>query len=178
MSRTYIPEDLRQFVVDRANGKCEYCFSDQINAIYSHEVDHIISEKHGGITEESNLAFACFDCNRNKGSDIAEIDPKTGKLSGLYNPRLENWDDHFKVNGYFIEGKTSKGRATAELLKMNDPQKIDERIETQQKAQQEENTIDQFEGQKALQEDLKTETRSSESNTEDQEYDYSHGYGY
>ena len=51
MSRTHIPEDLRQLVLDRANGKCEYCFLNQANAIYPHEVDHIISEKHGGKTE-------------------------------------------------------------------------------------------------------------------------------
>jgi HNH endonuclease len=42
---------------------------------YPHEADHVIAEKHGGATSADNLAWACFYCNRFKGSDLASVDP-------------------------------------------------------------------------------------------------------
>lgn len=58
MSR-YIPVALRRSVYDRANGCCEYCFTPEFAAFASHEVDHIIAEKHGGLTQEDNLVLSC-----------------------------------------------------------------------------------------------------------------------
>jgi hypothetical protein len=50
-------------------------------SLASHQVDHIIAEKHGGQTLAENLALSCSLCNQAKGSDIASIDPDT---RGLY----------------------------------------------------------------------------------------------
>src|SRR5262245_35673880 len=47
--------------------------------------------------EASNLALACFDCNRYKGSDLASLDPETGSLTPLFNPRLDDWSTHFET---------------------------------------------------------------------------------
>ncbi|MBZ0293660.1 MAG: HNH endonuclease, partial [Anaerolineae bacterium] len=58
---TYIPDSLRQSVTERANHKCEYCLLDENYSIYSHEIDHIIPEKHRGETVISNLCYACLD---------------------------------------------------------------------------------------------------------------------
>jgi len=44
------------------------------DAGFSHQVDHIVSRKHGGLSTQENLAYACVECNRHKGSDVASID--------------------------------------------------------------------------------------------------------
>jgi 5-methylcytosine-specific restriction endonuclease McrA len=48
MTAPSIPSSLRQLVIERAQGKCEYCLIHQDDSIYSHEVDHVIARKHGG----------------------------------------------------------------------------------------------------------------------------------
>jgi hypothetical protein len=93
------------------------------------EIDHIISEKHEGATEEGNLAYACLPCNRNKGSDIASIIPGTGELVRLFNPRQDRWSDHFRLapDGITILSLTSIGEATSRLLGLNDGTRLLER---------------------------------------------------
>jgi 5-methylcytosine-specific restriction endonuclease McrA len=54
-----VPADLRRFVRQRADERCEYCRIPESVTFASHEVDHIIAEKHGGPTEERNLALSC-----------------------------------------------------------------------------------------------------------------------
>ena len=46
-------------------------------------MEHIIAEKHDGITESGNLALSCPCCNRFKGTDLGSIDPETGQLREL-----------------------------------------------------------------------------------------------
>lgn len=88
--KTRIPEQLREFVIERANYHCEYCQLHQDDEpIYPHEIDHVIAEKHAGPTTAGNLALACFYCNRFKGTDIASIDPLTGAIVPLFNPRIQ-----------------------------------------------------------------------------------------
>jgi 5-methylcytosine-specific restriction endonuclease McrA len=83
MSSTYIPSALRRLVCERAKGCCEYCLIFEVTAFVPHEIDHIIAEKHGGLTEAENLALSCTLCNKHKGSDIASIDPDTGEVVAL-----------------------------------------------------------------------------------------------
>jgi hypothetical protein len=120
MPRIHLPEQLRRFVLERAQGRCEYCHIHQDDAPEPHHVDHLIAVKHGGQTVETNLALACARCNRYKGSDLAAMDPLNNALVPLYNPRTENWAAHFQLNGPNIIGLTATGRATALLLRMND----------------------------------------------------------
>jgi 5-methylcytosine-specific restriction endonuclease McrA len=84
-----------------------------------HDIDHIISSKHGGQTTEDNLALACLDCNRFKGSDISSLDPVTGQLTPLFNPRSQNWSDHFTLENGRIKPLTAVGRVTERLLRPN-----------------------------------------------------------
>jgi 5-methylcytosine-specific restriction endonuclease McrA len=70
-----VPERLRRQVQERAQGRCEYCLIHESDMYYPHEPDHVIAEKHGGATSLENLAWACFYCNRFKGSDLASVDP-------------------------------------------------------------------------------------------------------
>ena len=63
MSRSHIPESVRQLVTERANGRCEYCHLHQDDTPLTHPIDHIIALKHGGLTIAENLALACLECN-------------------------------------------------------------------------------------------------------------------
>ena len=73
MSKTYISASLRHIVFERADGNCEYCLIPDALALASHQVDHVISEKHGGETVSENLALSCSFCNQAKGSDVGSI---------------------------------------------------------------------------------------------------------
>jgi 5-methylcytosine-specific restriction endonuclease McrA len=88
MSTTYISADLRREVTTRASNCCEYCHISQEDQFFSFEIDHIISEKHGGATTSDNLCLSCPDCNAYKGSDIASVDCEDGEtITGLFHPR-------------------------------------------------------------------------------------------
>jgi hypothetical protein len=128
MSSTYVPVELRRLVQARARGVCEYCLIDEACSFLDNEVDHIIAEKHGGVTDEANLACACWHCNRAKGSDIASLVPGTSDLVRLYNPRTDRWNAHFRLIGAEIIGITPIGEATARILGLNEPERLQERV--------------------------------------------------
>jgi hypothetical protein len=120
----YISVSLRQLVGDRAQGKCEYCRIHQDFSIYTHEIDHVVALKHGGETIAENLVLSCLPCNRHKGSDLTSLDPITGEITPLFNPRGQNWTDHFKLEGNYLLGVTAVGRTTVFLLRLNDPSRL------------------------------------------------------
>jgi len=115
---------LRHLVAERAGKRCEYCLVPSDDVLLPHEPDHILAEKHGGQTTADNLALACFHCNRHKGSDIASIDPETRRLTPLFNPRTQNWNEHFALSGIRILPLTAEGRVTAALLQLNHPDRL------------------------------------------------------
>ncbi len=127
MPRPYISKQLRQLVFQRAGGRCEYCLIHQDDRPETHPLDHVLAIKHGGLTEESNLALACMFCNLNKGSDLAAIDPLSGEIVPLFNPRTQIWSEHFDVSDASILGITAIGRATVALLRLNDRERVDYR---------------------------------------------------
>ena len=105
---------------ERADHRCEYCRLPQSAFPLPFQIDHVRAEKHGGETIESNLALACTHCNRHKGPNIAGIDAETCQIVRLFNPRTDNWEHHFEADGNQLRGKTAIGRATVEVLEMND----------------------------------------------------------
>ena len=105
-----ISASLRRLVVERANKRCEYCLLPADVAFFAHEVDHVIAIKHGGQTDAANLAFACWRCNRHKGSDLGSFDPATSQFSLLFNPRTHIWAEHFALRGAALIGLSSEGR--------------------------------------------------------------------
>jgi len=108
-------------VWDRANRRCEYCHMPASGYAGSFHVDHIVARQHGGETNAENLALACLHCNRRKGPNIAGRNPETGEIVRLFHPRHERWSDHFEWNGADLSGKTAIGRATIQVLAINDP---------------------------------------------------------
>jgi hypothetical protein len=86
-------------------------------------MDHIISVKHGGETVPENLAYACFHCNRHKGTDIGSR-TSTGDFLRFFNPRTDRWSDHFQLSEGRIEGVTPIGIVTARALDFNHPERV------------------------------------------------------
>ena len=122
-----VNESLRRLVAIRADYRCEYCLLHEDDSYSPHQVDHIISRKHGGSSDADNLAFACVRCNAWKGSDIASLDARTGKVVGLFHPRRQRWEDHFLLRGAIIEPLTIEGEATTRLLRLNLEKRMVER---------------------------------------------------
>jgi len=121
---SYIREEVRWFVAARAEGLCEYCLVHEDDTFFGCEVDHIISLKHGGTTEEDNLAYFYVFCNRQKGSDIGSILWQTGEFIRFFNPRVDKWADHFRLEGAIIEPLTGIGEVTARILEFNNGDRI------------------------------------------------------
>ena len=124
---TYISATLRRYIEERASYCCEYCLLGISLSFFPHEVDHIIAVKHGGITDADNLALACWRCNRYKGTDLGSFDPQTSAFSFLFNPRTQNWPEHFTLDDGRIIGLTPEGRTTVNLLQLNSDERLVER---------------------------------------------------
>ena len=110
---------LRDEVWLRARATCEYCQMPQEFAEPTHEMDHVIAEKHSGPTSMENLALACFHCNNHKGPNIAGLDPATQALTRLFDPRKDHWSEHFYWSGPVLVGKTAVARTTIVVLNVN-----------------------------------------------------------
>lgn len=128
MSRTRVSIVLRRLVYRRANGRYEYCRMPEKFSFLSHQIDHVIPEKHGGKTDSANLALSCALCNKHKGSDLASIDPLTGQITRLFNPRQHSWVEHFTLmDDGLLTSSTPEGRTTIQLLQLNQMERIEER---------------------------------------------------
>jgi hypothetical protein len=117
---------LRSLVRRRAGDVCEYRRLPQGSSPFVRfQVEHIVALQHGGQSNADNLALACGYCNRHKGPNIAGLDPKTGELVLLFDPRRDLWSDHFTWNDIVILGTTPIGRTTVQVLGMNDWQRVE-----------------------------------------------------
>jgi 5-methylcytosine-specific restriction endonuclease McrA len=105
----------------------KYCLLSEAVAGFLHEADHIVAAQHGGQSVSSNLAWACWRCNRHKGPNLGSLDPETGKLVPLYHPRQQAWSDHFRLDGPLVQPLTPEGRVTVKLLRLNDSARVEER---------------------------------------------------
>jgi 5-methylcytosine-specific restriction endonuclease McrA len=127
VAQKYIPVALRRLVRERAEERCEYCSIPESMCPSTHWIDHVYAEKHGGQTVGENLALACIVCNQHKGSDLTSIDPESGLITPLFNPRIDSWADHFRAIDGTIEPLTPQGRVTVRLLQFNLPYRVEER---------------------------------------------------
>ena len=124
---SYINAALRRLVATRAEYLCEYCLIHEEDAFFGCEVDHLISEKHGGQTEADNLAYACAFCNRSKGSDIGSIVQRTGVFVRFFSPRTDLWAENFALDGVAIATLSDIGEVTARILDFNNSDRLFER---------------------------------------------------
>lgn len=126
MTRSRVPESVRQRVADQAGHRCGYCLVREDIVAYPLHLDHIVPQALGGPSTEDNLWSACSVCNNFKGVQTSGIDPESGTDAPLFNPRTQPWAEHFiwSDDGMQIIGLTPVGRATVVSLKLNEPFRV------------------------------------------------------
>lgn len=119
--RPYIPEEVRRNVAEAARYRCGYCLTPQDFTAMPMHIEHIIPVAQGGVSTEENLWLACALCNGHKGVQTQHLDPDTGQIVRLFDPRRQAWTEHFQwsEDGSMIQGRTSCGRATVLALQLN-----------------------------------------------------------
>lgn len=115
---------VRDSVAQRAGYRCEYCRLPQRFSRSTFHVEHITPRQHGGTDDLDNLCCACNRCNLHKGPNLTGIDPDTGQIVPLFDPRGQSWDEHFAWQGALIVARTATGRATLQVLQMNAPRRL------------------------------------------------------
>ena len=58
---------------------------------------------------------------------MGSLDPQTGLLAPFFNPRTQNWADHFQMEGALIRPLTAEARVTVRILRLNDEERVMER---------------------------------------------------
>ncbi len=112
----------RKIIAQRAKYLCEYCHSPEFINTDRFTVDHIVPQSLGGSDQVDNLALCCRRCNERCYNFTVGIDPETQKEEPLFNPRTQEWSEHFiwSQDGIKIIGVTPTGRATCNRLDLND----------------------------------------------------------
>ena len=119
--RPYVPEHVRQQVEEEAQYRCGYCLTARRFTAKKLHVEHIIPIAAGGGSDVQNLWLACDLCNSYKGVQTHAVDPVTNQITPLFNPRQQDWHEHFawSADGIYILGLTPTGRATSIALRLN-----------------------------------------------------------
>jgi len=109
------------FVAERAAHRCEYCRAPEAIFNFPFEVEHITPLSRDGRDDDSNLALACRACNVHKSGYRFSLDAVTQTEVPLFNPRQNQWTDHFELNSEtgLITGLSPVGRASINRLQMN-----------------------------------------------------------
>jgi hypothetical protein len=116
----YLPESLKIQIREGDRHRC-YCLTSEANSGLPMSFDHIHPQSKGGNTSFENVCLACRSCNEYK-SDLTEAqDPLTGEIVPLFNPRAQQWSEHFawSLDATRVEGQTSIGQTTIAALRMN-----------------------------------------------------------
>ncbi|MDX2100545.1 MAG: HNH endonuclease signature motif containing protein [Leptolyngbyaceae cyanobacterium bins.59] len=117
-----IPKAVYEVVRQRARFRCEYCHYPELLSSAPLSIDHIQPQSLGGSDDLGNLALACRRCNERRYNFTTGTDPETGMEVSLFNPRQQQWSDHFSWSNDALQiiGKTPIGRATCNRLDLND----------------------------------------------------------
>ncbi|NUQ65072.1 MAG: HNH endonuclease [Pirellulales bacterium] len=120
--RVYIPVEIARRVRQAAHNRCGDCLSPQHLVMARLQFEHLLPRVKGGLTSEDNLWLSCPLCNAHKGDQVSARDPETGETVTLFNPRTQDWFEHFRwsEDGLRIVGLTPTGRATVAALHLSD----------------------------------------------------------
>lgn len=123
MTPLRVPSDLRHQVIEDAGHRCGYCLTDEALSGIPLTLDHLAPVAAGGTTTRDNLWLACRPCNEFKGTKTQAMDPQTGEMVSLFNPRTNVWRTHFAWSADLVEiiGLTPIGRVTVAALQLNRP---------------------------------------------------------
>ena len=71
-----------------------------------------------GSDEPGNLCLSCSSCNLSKAEATSALDSETGESFPLFNPRRQDWTEHFTWidEGIRLLGRTPTGRVFEKLF--------------------------------------------------------------
>jgi hypothetical protein len=95
---------------------------------FTFHIEHVIAKQHGGADSAENSALCCPKCNRKKGPNLSGLDPTSGALTPLFNPRKHVWSEHFRWQDALIVGTSSIGRTTVGVLGLNEEERVELRL--------------------------------------------------
>ena len=121
-----IPREQRRRIAEEAQYRCGYCQTQEVVSGIPLTMEHITPRAKGGNDDNENLWLSCRLCNEKKGMLLEALDPNTGETVPLFNPRTQTWSDHFtwSEDGSRIIHKTAIGRATVDVLSLNDELRV------------------------------------------------------
>ena len=127
--RVRISNILKTIVINRAGNRCEYCLVPKILSNFEFHIEHVVSIQHGGTSLPDNLAYCCSFCNWKKGTNLATLILPNDEMIRIFNPRKQNWQEHFSTVAGKIIPLSKTGVATAQLLEFNLPERVEVRLE-------------------------------------------------
>jgi len=121
-----IPRERRRRIAEEAQYRCGYCQTQEVVSGIPLTIEHITPKAKGGSDDNENVWLSCRLCNEKKGILLEALDPNTGETVPLFNPRTQTWSDHFawSEDGSRILPKTAIGRATVDVLSLNDELRV------------------------------------------------------
>jgi len=121
-----IPREQRRRIAEEAQYRCGYCQTQEVVSGIPLTIEHITPKAKGGSDDNENVWLSCRLCNEKKGILLEALDPNTGETVPLFNPRTQMWSDHFawSEDGSRILPKTAIGRATVDVLSLNDELRV------------------------------------------------------
>ena len=122
MATQRIPDWFYDRIARDAKFQCGYCRCPQQVLPYRLEIEHLLPTSLGGANDRENLWLSCHRCNKLRSNRLKVSDPLTGEEVSVFNPRRDDWANHFawEQGGLLIVGLTACGRATAATLDLND----------------------------------------------------------
>jgi len=109
----------RQLVCERASNRCEYCKVHLASQCATFHIDHVHPTSRGGADDPTNLALSCPLCNLSKSNRLFLRDEQSGAEVPIFNPRRDNWPEHFRFEGTLQIGLTPTGRSLVTALDLN-----------------------------------------------------------
>ena len=122
MATQRISDALYDLVARDAQWQCGYCRCPQQALPYRLEIEHLLPTSLGGSDVRENLWLSCHRCNKVRSNLLRVTDPLSGEEVLIFNPRQDDWADHFvwEQDGLLVVGLTARGRATVATLNLND----------------------------------------------------------
>jgi hypothetical protein len=122
-------KEWREHLAPFARYRCGYCQTQEKASGIKLTLEHIIPLALGGLDEKENLWLSCRLCNEAKGIIIEYSDIESGILVPLFNPRTDEWNNHFSwdESGTQIIGLTLIGKVTIEALDLNNSFRLQSR---------------------------------------------------
>lgn len=116
--------NLQQQVSSRGGNRCEYCRMHQSLQGATFHIEHVVPRSSGGSDDLGNLAWACPSCNLHKAGRTVVNVPGESEPIPLFNPRMDQWAEHFKWDDYSVIWKTDVGHATIIALGLNHERRL------------------------------------------------------